>query len=80
MGRMSETPNPGNSSQIKRAAIIGAVLAAGGVVLFALLWVLLGRFDLDNFPRLILSMCVPPALIALAVGIYFLSSQPRRPQ
>lgn len=57
---------------ITRAGLMGLVLAAGGIGLFILLWVVMGNAGLDTFARLIIAICVPPALIALAVGVYFL--------
>jgi hypothetical protein len=57
---------------ITRAGFIGLVLAAGGIGLFVLLWVVLGNAGIDTFARLMIAICIPPALIALAVGVYFL--------
>jgi hypothetical protein len=69
---MSE--NPLNKRGLTRASIAGAALALGGIILFVVLWLLLS--SLDQFPRLIIAVCVPPALIALVMGIYFLMIQP----
>jgi|GEM_PF-1226004 len=65
-------PNPLGPAALRRMLIVGAVLAVGGVGLFVALWVLLGQANVESFPRLILSMCVPPAVIALIVGGLFL--------
>lgn len=73
---MSQTPNPLDSRRLKRASIAGVALAAAGIVLFVLLWIVLGNAGVDQFPRLILSLCVPPGVIALIMGIYFLAIQP----
>ncbi|MDX2137848.1 MAG: hypothetical protein SF123_07105 [Chloroflexota bacterium] len=52
---------------------IGVVLAAAlGIGLFFLLWQGLGDVGVDQFPRLIIAMCVPPMLIAVVVGVYIL--------
>lgn len=57
---------------LSRAGLMGLGLAAGGIGLFILLWVVLGNAGIDTFARLMIAICVPPALIALAVGVYFL--------
>jgi lipopolysaccharide export LptBFGC system permease protein LptF len=52
---------------------IGVVLAtAVGVGLFFLLWQVMGDAGVEQFPRLIIAMCVPPMLIAVLVGVYIL--------
>jgi lipopolysaccharide export LptBFGC system permease protein LptF len=75
---MTESPNPLHNPRLKRAMLAGVLLAAGGIVLFIVLWILLGNAGLDQFPRLIISLCLPPAAIALLVGVYFLLIQPRK--
>lgn len=54
-------------------------MGLGGVLAFLLLWVGLGSAGVDQFPRLIMSVCLPPALIALIFGVYFLFFQPKKP-
>ena len=66
--------NPLNKRGLTRASIVGVAMALGAIILFILLWLVLG--GLDRFPRLIIAVCVPPAAIALAVGVYFLFIQP----
>lgn len=67
---MSENPqNP----KLTTAIVAGGVLAALGVGIFVLLFFVL-LSDMDNLPRLLLSMCLPPALMALVVGAYFIIS------
>ncbi|MBW4436923.1 MAG: hypothetical protein KME04_07295 [Pleurocapsa minor GSE-CHR-MK-17-07R] len=55
-----------------RTAMIGAVLAVIGIILFVLLWIGLGNAGVANAPRLFASMCVPPLIIGLIVGSYAL--------
>jgi lipopolysaccharide export LptBFGC system permease protein LptF len=74
---MGQAPNPLNPQRLTRASLAGLGLAIGAIVLFVILWIALGNARVDQFPRLIISLCVPPAFIALAVGIYFLLVQPR---
>lgn len=74
---MNQPPDPLNLLHLARASRIGLVLVVAGVVLFLILWAILGNAGIGQIPRLALSICLPPALIALAVGGYFLWIQPR---
>lgn len=47
-----------------------------GIGLFVLLWVVLGSLEVGQIARLLLSLCIPPAVIAAIVGAYFLLVQP----
>lgn len=68
---MSETPQtPDSRQQLSRAAIAGAVLAVVGIVLFLVLYTALG--GMDALPRLLISLCVPPAVMACVVGLFLL--------
>lgn len=60
---------------LSRAGLMGILLAVFGIGLFVLLWVVLGNAGMDNFARLMISICVPPALIALGVGLFFLATR-----
>jgi hypothetical protein len=75
---MNQTPNPLNKNNLSRATFIAIGLAVGGIVLFFILWSVLGSTGMDAFARLILSLCIPPALMAALVGGYFLLVQPRK--
>lgn len=76
---MSQTPNPLNAKNLSRATIVGVSLAVGGIVLFLVLWAVLGSAGVDQVARLLLSLCIPPALMAALVGAYFLYAQPKNP-
>jgi lipopolysaccharide export LptBFGC system permease protein LptF len=52
--------------------MIASALALAGVILFALLWIGLGNAGLGNLPRLVLALCLPPAVIAVLLGGYVL--------
>lgn len=69
---MGEKPEPLNLKNLSRASIVGVALAIGGIILFVVLWVVLGNAGVDQFARLLMSMCIPPALMAALVGGYFL--------
>ena len=69
---MSNTPNPIDSQNLPRIAIIGAVLAVLGVVLFIVIWVMMGNAGVEQLPRLVVSICLPPAIIAAILGAYVL--------
>jgi hypothetical protein len=72
--RMS-VPGPLNQKGLTRAGIAGAVLAVIGIAIFAVLWIALGHAGVDVFPRLVSSICVPPLVIGLLVGGYYLISR-----
>ena len=73
---MSNSPSPLNGRNLTRAGIAGAVLAVLGIVLFIVLWVVLGSFQLNAMPRLFASLCIPPAIIAGIMGVYILVKKP----
>jgi hypothetical protein len=75
---MSQSPSPLNRSSLTRALMAGAALAVLGIALFAGLWVVLGSQGVDQAARLLLSLCIPPAIIAALLGAYFLLAQPGR--
>jgi len=76
---MSNSPSPLNGRNLTRAGIAGAVLAVLGIVLFIILWVVLGSFKMDAMPRLFASLCIPPAIIAGIMGVYILVRKPKVP-
>lgn len=74
---MEEKPNPLNSKLLIRTTIAGLILAFIGVAVFGGMWILLGEIGLDDFPRLVVSFCLPPAAIAGIIGAYMLIIQPK---
>jgi lipopolysaccharide export LptBFGC system permease protein LptF len=58
--------------QLSRFLIGGAVLAIVGILSFVLLWVVFGAMGVANAPRLFVSMCIPPVIIGVIVGVYAL--------
>lgn len=66
---MSQNPNP-FQQQLPRAAIVGIVLAVAAVILFVVIYLALS----DQQPpiRLFVSLCVPPGILAIAVGAFIL--------
>lgn len=73
---MSQSPNPLDKQTISRVGIAGAALGVLAVALFAGLWLGLGAAGLDVFPRLVISICVPPAIMAALLGGYILVRRP----
>ncbi len=73
---MDQSPDPLNRSRLTRALLAGAALAVLGITLFIALWAALGSQGVDQTARLLLSLCIPPAVIAAALGGYFLLAQP----
>jgi hypothetical protein len=75
---MDNSPNPINSKSLVRASIAGVILAVLGIVSFIALWVVLGNAGVDQLARLVVSICLPPALIATLLGVYFLFLQSKK--
>lgn len=73
---MSQSPNPLDKQTISRIGIVGAILGMLAVGLFAGLWFGLGTTSLDVFPRLVIAICLPPAIMAALVGGYMLLKRP----
>lgn len=69
-----------DSKTLRRTVIAGGVLALLGIGLFFLFWVVLGSFGTPDFARVVLSVCIPPILMAAGVGAYFLLVRPEPPQ
>ncbi len=74
---MSGTPNGLNRKVLSRATIAGAALGMVGIGLFIFLWSTLGSAGVEPFSRLVMSICLPPAVLAAVVGIYFLVTRSR---
>lgn len=66
---MSQSPNP-PTTPITRIAVAGAILGVVGIVLFLVLYSALS--NTADLPRLLISLCVPPAVMAILLGIYLL--------
>jgi len=77
---MNGTPNPVNPRNLSRAGIAGLVLGILGIVLFIVLWIVLGNAGVDQLPRLLLSLCLPPAFMAGILGAYILIAHPTPPK
>lgn len=73
---MSKAAGPINQKTLLRAGIAGAGLGFLGVGAFIGMWILLDQAGMADFPRLITALCIPPALIALIIGLYMLIVQP----
>jgi hypothetical protein len=72
-----EQPEQFDTSALSRAGIIGFGVAVLGIIAFIVLYIVLTNLEVDPVPRLMISLCTPPALIAGAMGIYILISQRR---
>jgi len=70
---VSQPPNPDmDRKTISRIGIAGAVIGIVSILLFMGLWILLGNANVDDFPRLVISVCVPPAIMTAIIGAYLL--------
>jgi hypothetical protein len=65
-----------DSKLLTRTVVAGGVLALLGIGLFFLFWVVLGSLGTPDFARVVLSVCIPPILMAAGVGAYFLLVRP----
>lgn len=61
-----------DSRRLLRGQVAVVVLVLLGIGLFALLWQGMGAAGVASAPRLLISICLPPAIIAIIVGVYFL--------
>ncbi len=75
---MSNPPNPVNKTALSRAGIAGGILGVFGILLFLALWFVMGQAGVQQYTRLFLALCIPPAVIALLVGVYALWWRRRR--
>lgn len=70
---MGKSPNPNfDGKAASRVGLIGAIIGIVAIGLFMGLWILLGNANVNDFPRLIISVCVPPALMTAFLGAYIL--------
>jgi hypothetical protein len=76
---MANSPNPFETN-LSRPLIIGGVMAAGGIVLFLIIYAALASAGVDALARVVLALCVPPAIMALVMGGYFLWGRGRTNQ
>jgi hypothetical protein len=65
-----------DSKLLRRTVLAGGLLAVFGIGMFGLLWVVLGSLGASDFARVVLSICIPPILMAAGVGAYFLLVRP----
>jgi hypothetical protein len=72
----SPSPSPVNKQNLSKASVAGIAMAIGGIILFVLLYAALGNAGVDALTRMLVALCVPPALMAALVGGYFLLTRP----
>jgi lipopolysaccharide export LptBFGC system permease protein LptF len=64
-------PSPVNKQALSRASVAGVVLSIVAILLFVVFWLIFGQIGLEHIPRLLLSLCVPPAIIGVIAVFYF---------
>jgi|FLYN01.1.fsa_nt_gi hypothetical protein len=69
--------NPFSKETLSKASTLGVSLGIGGVALFVTLWLVLGSVGVEQIPRLLISLCLPPAIMAGVLGGYMLLVRPR---
>ena len=70
-------PSPVNRQALSRASVAGVVLSIVGIILFVVLWLVFGQVGLEHIPRLLLSLCIPPAIIGVIAVVYFRGTMKR---
>jgi len=76
---MGAAPEPPKKNQLSQAGIAGIVLAIVGIGLFLGIYFGLQGAGVGDFPRLILALCVPPAVMAALIGIYMVATARKPP-
>jgi len=69
--------SPFSKETLSKASTLGVTLGVGGVALFVVIWLLLENAGLEQIPRLLISLCLPPAIMAGLIGGYMLLARPR---
>lgn len=70
--------SPLNKENLSRASILGIGLGVSAILLFIALWFVLGSLGVEQIPRILIALCLPPAIIAGAIGGYMLLARPSR--
>jgi hypothetical protein len=65
-----------DSKLITRMVIAGGLVGVIGIALFFGLWVVLGAIPTTPFVRVVLSVCLPPIILATIFGMYYLVVRP----
>ncbi len=61
---------------IVRMVIAGGLVGVLGIALFFGLWFVLGNITDSAFARVVISVCLPPIILATIFGIYYLVVRP----
>jgi hypothetical protein len=72
---MAEQPESSNYP-VGRIVMMGTLIAGGALTIFGLLWIGLGAVGAAPLARLALSVCVPPTLMAVVIGVIYLARTP----
>lgn len=64
-------PNPVNKQSLVSASKAGGVLSVVGIILFVVFWLIFGQLGVEHIQRLLLSLCIPPAIIAGIAFFFF---------
>lgn len=70
--------SPLNKENLSKASILGVGLGTSAILLFIVLWFILGSLGVEQIPRILIALCLPPAIIAGAIGAYILLARPPR--
>lgn len=61
---------------LSKASVVGVGLSIFAILLFMVLWFVLGELGLSAISRMIAALCIPPAVIAGMIGAYILWIRP----
>ncbi len=64
---------------IVRMVIAGGLVGILGIALFFGLWFFLGTITDSAFARVVVSVCLPPIILATIFGVYYLVVRPGAP-
>jgi len=66
-------PDPNQpTNPILKTLIPASILGIVAIGLFLLIYSVLSQNDVGQFPSLVIALCVPPAIIAVLLGLYIL--------
>jgi hypothetical protein len=69
-------PSPQPSGSLRTPLLVGGGVAILGVVLFVIIYFAMEGAGAAPAARLFTALCVPPALIAVSIGLYILFARP----
>ena len=69
---MGQQPTPSGGRQLLNSQLYVLLLTLSAIGLFGAIWLILGELGASGATRLFASLCLPPGIIALLIGLYVL--------